>query len=94
VAPDLASGVAEEFGKYQASALTMSGSKETAAAPELASDPTRLSYQVASSLHIHPRERQQLLEMGDVAGRLQQELSLLKRENRPARATIGPFSIN
>ena len=94
VAPDLAAGVAAEFAKYQASALAMSGSKETVSPPELASDPTRLSYQVASSLHIHPRERQQLLEIADVASRLQQELSLLKRENRPARDTIGPFSIN
>jgi ATP-dependent Lon protease len=72
----------------------MSGSKESGQPPESPKDPTRLSYQVAASLHIHPRERQQLLEMDDVADRLRQELSLLKRENRPAANTIGPFSIN
>ena len=72
----------------------MSGSKETGSPPELPKDPVRLSYQVAASLHIHPRERQQLLEMDDIAERLQQEVSLLKRENRPAANTIGPFSIN
>jgi Lon protease-like protein len=94
VAPDLVSGVAQEFGKYQASALAMSGSKESGSPPDLASDPTRLSFQVASALHIHPRERQHLLELDDVASRLQQELSLLKRENRPAPSSIGPFSIN
>jgi Lon protease-like protein len=94
VAPDLVTGVAEEFRKYQAGAHAMSGSKDTGTPPELPKDPARLSYQVAASLHIHPRERQQLLEMDDVVGRLQQELSLLKRENRPAANTIGPFSIN
>jgi Lon protease-like protein len=94
VAPDLVAGVAEEFRKYQAGAHAMSGSTETGSPPELPKDPGRLSYQVAASLHIHPRERQQLLEMDDVASRLQNELSLLKRENRPAANTIGPFSIN
>jgi Lon protease-like protein len=94
VTPDLIAGVAEEFRKYQAGAHAMSGSTETGSPPELPKDPARLSYQVAASLHIHPRERQQLLEMDDVAGRLQHELSLLKRENRPAAKTIGPFSIN
>jgi Lon protease-like protein len=94
VAPDLVAGVAEEFRKYQAGAHAMSGSTETGSPPELPKDPGRLSYQVAASLHIHPRERQQLLEMDDVASRLQHELSLLKRENRPAANTIGPFSIN
>ena len=94
VAPDLLTGVREEFGTYQAAALAMSGSKEAATPPELPADPVRLSYQIASTLHVHPRERQQLLEIDDVAGRLQAELNLLKRENRPAPKTIGPFSIN
>jgi Lon protease-like protein len=94
VAPDLVTGVRAEFGMYQAAALKMSGSRAAATPPELPADPLRLSYQIASSLHVHPRERQQLLEIDDVADRLQQELSLLKRENRPAPGTIGPFSIN
>ena len=94
VAPDLVATLAEEFGKYQMAALNMSGTFETAKPPGLPADPLRLSYQVASTLHIHPRERQQLLELDDVASRLQQELTLLRRENRPAARTIGPFSVN
>jgi hypothetical protein len=43
---------------------------------------------------VHPREQQQLLELNDVASRLRQELSLLRRENRPATTNIGPFSRN
>jgi hypothetical protein len=53
-----------------------------------------LSYWVASALQVHPRERQQLLELDDITGRLQQELTLLRRENRAAGRTIGPFSVN
>jgi hypothetical protein len=34
----------------------------------------RLSYHVAAALHIHPRERQQLIELDDVAERLEREL--------------------
>jgi Lon protease-like protein len=93
-AADLVSGVSEEFGKYQAAALAMSGSKDPVSPPDLPRDPTRLSYRVASTLHVHPRERQQLLEIDDVAARLERELTLLRRENRPAPRTIGPFSVN
>jgi hypothetical protein len=46
---------------------------------------------VASTLYVPPGERQHLLEVDDVAARLQQELDLLKRE---MPRTIGPFSIN
>ena len=58
------------------------------------SEPLRLSYHVAASLHVHPRERQVLLELDDVASRLREELKLLQRENRPAPKNIGPFSPN
>jgi Lon protease-like protein len=94
VAAELVSNLADEFGKYQSAVLSMSGSAETIKPPELPADPLRLSYRIASTLHIHPRERQQLLEVDDVASRLQHELTLLRRENRPAAKTIGPFSIN
>ncbi len=94
VAAGLVSNLTEEFSKYQTAVLSMSGSTETIKPPELPADPLRLSYRIASTLHIHPRERQQLLELDDVASRLQQELTLLRRENRPAAKTIGPFSIN
>jgi Lon protease-like protein len=94
VAPELLSNVTAEFGKYQAAILEMSRGLEPAAPPELPGDPVRVSYRVASTLHVHPRERQQLLEIDDLESRLRQELSLLQRENRPARRTIGPFSVN
>jgi Lon protease-like protein len=94
VAPELVASVTEEFGKYQAAALAMSGRKDPISPPELPAEPVRLSYWVAASLYVHPRERQHLLELDDVTSRLQQELTLLKRENRPAAKTIGPFSVN
>lgn len=62
--------------------------------PEPPRDPVALSYRVASSLYVHPRERQFLLELDDVVERLQRELTMLRRENRPAHLTIGPFSVN
>jgi Lon protease-like protein len=89
----LLSSVTEEFGKYQAGMLARSDRNNDPVSPlELPLDPLRLSYQVASTLHVHPRERQHLLELNDVASRLQEELSMLRRENRPS--SIGPFSIN
>jgi Lon protease-like protein len=91
---ELVSGVSQEFNKYQAAALANLRNPESTTPPELPGDPVRLSYQIASTLHVHPRERQQLLELDDVASRLQQELTLLRRENRPASRTIGPFSVN
>jgi Lon protease-like protein len=94
ITAELLSSVIEEFGKYQAAAIALSGRPEGASPPELPADPLRLSYRIAATLHIHPRERQHLLEMDDVASRLERELTLLKRENRPAPKTIGPFSIN
>jgi len=89
---ELLSSVAEEFGKYQAGTLARSERGEPAPPPELPADPVRLSYQVAATLHVHPRERQHLLELNDVASRLQEELNMLRRENRPF--SIGPFSRN
>jgi Lon protease-like protein len=96
VAPDLVSSIADEFGKYQTAVLSLqqSGGGDSVTPPALPTDPLRLSYRIASTLHIHPRERQYLLELDDVASRLQKELVLLRRENRPAAGTIGPFSIN
>jgi Lon protease-like protein len=90
---ELLSSVTEEFGRYQAGMLARSDrNNDPVSPPELSLDPLRLSYQVASTLHVHPRERQHLLELNDVASRLQEELSMLRRENRPS--SIGPFSIN
>jgi Lon protease-like protein len=89
VPPELVASVSEQFAKYQRSMLATPGH---AAPPEaLPTDPLHLSYHVAAALHVHPRERQQLVELDDVAARLRQELMLLKRENLPS---IGPFSMN
>jgi len=96
VAVDLVTSIAAEFGKYQTAARSFqrSGSGEPFKPPALPTDPLRLSYQIASTLGVHPRERQHLLELDDVATRLQQELTLLRRENRPGPEAIGPFSRN
>lgn len=92
VAPALMERVRSEFARYEEARAARSG--ESGARPELPRDPLRLSYQVAASLYVHPRERQRLLELDDVTARLENELELLKRENRPAPKTIGPFSVN
>jgi Lon protease-like protein len=94
VPPELVSSVADEFGKYQAALLARTRRQSPLAPPPAPRDPLRLSYHVATALHVHPREQQQLLELNDVASRLRQELSLLRRENRPATSNIGPFSRN
>ena len=92
VPADLVEDVSAEFAKYeQARQATR---QLPPMRPELPRDPVRLSYQIAASLHIHPRESQRLLELDEVASRLQHELELLKRENHPAPKTIGPFSLN
>jgi Lon protease-like protein len=92
--PELVSAVSREFEKYQAAALSLRKLLSAPPRADVPSDPLALSYRIAASLHVHPRERQQLLELDDVAARLQQELTLLKRENRPPAANIGPFSRN
>lgn len=88
VATDLVKSVTHEFTRYQQATLALSGQREP---PELPADPVRLSYRIAATLFVDPRERQRLLETDDVVSRLQQELTLLKRE---MPRTIGPFSLN
>jgi Lon protease-like protein len=94
VPSDLASNVADEFQKYRAAALKLAGRQQSSEALQVETDPVRLSYQVAASLQVHPRERQHLLALDDAVARLQRELTMLRRENRPPPATIGPFSVN
>jgi Lon protease-like protein len=88
VTSDLLASVKQEFIRYQQSTLSVAGAK---APPELPGDPVRLSYRIAATLFVDPRERQRLLEMDEVSSRLQHELVLLKRE---MPKTIGPFSLN
>jgi hypothetical protein len=87
----LVSGLTREFTRYQQAIVGLTGRGDPASAPALPTDPVRLSYHVAAMLYVDPRERQKLLEIDDVAQRLQQELALLKRE---MPKTIGPFSLN
>jgi Lon protease-like protein len=91
---DLTSDVAAEFQKYRASALKNLAGRPQADTFQVEADPVRLSYQVAASLQVHPRERQHLLALDDPVARLQRELAMLRRENRPPPPTIGPFSVN
>jgi Lon protease-like protein len=93
VPSELASDVTQEFQKYRASALKLAGRPQPDTF-EVETDPVRLSYQVAASLQVHPRERQHLLALDDPVARLQRELAMLRRENRPPPPTIGPFSVN
>ena len=87
--------MSEEFGKYQAGDAGEVGSRRPGdRRPSSPADPLRLSYRVASTLHVHPRERQHLLELDDVASRLQEELTHAAAREPPAPITIGPFSIN
>jgi hypothetical protein len=88
---ELVSGITREFTRYQQAILALTGRGDAASAPELPTDPVRLSYRVAATLYVDPRERQRLLEIDDVSQRLRQELALLKRE---MPRTIGPFSLN
>jgi Lon protease-like protein len=90
----LAGQVADEFQKYRSEALKLSGRPAPEHPVELPGDPVRLSFQVAAALQVHPRERQHLLVLDDAVARLERELSMLRRENRPAPRTIGPFSVN
>jgi Lon protease-like protein len=91
VAEELISSVSAEFTKYQQATLALTGQTGGKQPPELPADPVRLSYRIAATLFVDPRERQRLLETDDVTIRLQQELTLLKRE---MPRTIGPFSLN
>jgi Lon protease-like protein len=87
----LVASVTQEFTRYQQAILGLTGRTDPVSAPELPSDPVRLSYRIAATLFVEPQERQRLLETDDVVGRLQQELALLKRE---MPKSIGPFSLN
>jgi Lon protease-like protein len=89
VPAELLGSVGQELEKYN---QLLGGQRGIA--PALPTDAQALSYRAAAMLYVHPRERQQLLELDDVQARLQQTLKLLRRENRPAAGAIGPFSRN
>jgi Lon protease-like protein len=83
VAGDLLDHVASELLKYERSQPS-----------DVPTDPVALSYRVAASLRVHPKESQQLLEIDEIGSRLRHELALLRRENQPRLKTVGPFSLN
>jgi Lon protease-like protein len=91
VPPTLLDDVVNEFKTYWAS--LMQRARRVSGAPELPSEPVALSFRVAAALAVDPLEQQPLLVLDDVRTRLERELALLRRENRPGR-TIGPFSVN
>jgi Lon protease-like protein len=91
VAAELVRDVTREFARYQQATLSLTGRADPSASADVPTDPTLLSYRVASTLFVAPRERQQLLEIDDVERRLERELTLLKRE---MPRSIGPFSLN
>ncbi len=88
---ELIGNVRAQFARYQKAILGLTGRGDPVSAPELPSDPVKLSDRIASTLYVDPHERQKLLETDDIGARLQQELVLLKRE---MPRTIGPFSLN
>jgi len=94
VPAQLAAAVAAEFRTYWA-AVTERRRRGAASQGEieLPGAPVALSFHVAAGIRVDPREQQQLLGIDDVTARLERELQLLRRENRPARM-IGPFSVN
>ena len=94
VGPEVVHAVTEEFTRYRAAASSTTKRQLPSSFPEVPDDARALSYYVAARLHVHPRERQHLLEIDDVGARLEQELKLLRRENRPPPPSIGPFSRN
>ena len=94
VPADLLAEVSRAFETYRAAFSAEAASLSGPRPPALPTDPLRLSYQVAAGLNVHPRERQRLLELDSVSARLEAELALLKRENRQAPKSIGPFSLN
>ena len=88
----LVESVVAEFQAYWAE-LMQHARRASTAVPELPHGAVELSFRVAAALAVDPLEQQQLLMMDDVRARLERELTLLRRENRPGRM-IGPFSVN
>jgi uncharacterized protein len=84
--------VVAEFQAYWAE-LMQRARRVSGAAPELPTEPVELSFRIAAALAVDPLEQQQLLVTDDARVRLERELALLRRENRPGRM-IGPFSVN
>ena len=76
----LLGSITRDFTRYQQSILALTGRGDPASAPNYRPIRCVSSYRVAATLYVDSRERQRLLEIDDVAQRLQQELTLLKRE--------------
>lgn len=75
----LAAGVLGAFRTYQR-AVAGASARALAEAQELPEDPTVVSYLVAAATQLYTADKQRLLQAGDTATRLAEELRLLRRE--------------
>ncbi|MFJ5677366.1 LON peptidase substrate-binding domain-containing protein [Streptomyces sp. NPDC093097] len=80
----LASGVVRAFRTYQ-KRLAWANERTLAGGQDLPADPSVLSYLVAAAAVLDVPAKQRLLEVPDTAGRLREELKLLRQES----AVIG-----
>ena len=88
VSSDLVANAAHLFKEYVDLLLALAGQKPPDPV-DLPQDGMKLSYLVAQSLAIAPEEKQGLLEMDSVSARLDQELTILRRENSSNRLLLS-----
>lgn len=98
----LAAGVLRAFRAYQR-ALAGASDRSVAAGQELPEDPGVVSYLVAAATQLYASDKQRLLQAGDTATRLAEELKILRRETSLIRRlptipgadlTLRPTSLN
>jgi Lon protease-like protein len=78
--PELVNEVQRNFVDYLTLIMSLADRVLTASHFQLPSNPSHLSYHVASNLQVDVSEKQNLLEEPSAAARLQRELTLLRRE--------------
>lgn len=78
--PKLIDNVSHSFIDYLTLIMSLADQAMPISQLQLPEDPSMLSYHIASNLQIEVNERQELLEEASAVGRLQRELSLLRRE--------------
>lgn len=77
---DLMNGVRHNFVDYLTIIMSLADQALPVSRLQLPTDPSKLSYHVASNLQIDVNEKQELLEEPSAVARLQRELTLLRRE--------------
>jgi Lon protease-like protein len=78
--PKLMNNVGRNFIDYLTLIMSLADQALPVSQLHLPTDPSMLSYQVASNLQIDVNEKQELLEEPSAVARLQRELTLLRRE--------------